>query len=67
MNLKTKWLSLAAAGGALLLAGAAPATAADSVAEQLKGKVVVLKDEKSVAHELKGTPEFYVLYHSASW
>ncbi len=67
MNLKTKWLSLAAAGGALLLAGAGPATAAESVAEQLKGKLVELKGDKIVKSERKGEPEFYVLYHSASW
>lgn len=67
MNLKTKWLSLAVAGGALLLAGVSPATAADSVAEQLKGKLVELKDGKVVDSARTGAPEFYVLYHSASW
>ena len=67
MNPRTKWLSLALAGGAILLAGTTPASAGETVADQLKGKLVSLKDNKSVAHALKGEPEFYVLYHSASW
>ena len=41
--------------------------AADKVAETLKGKLIAAKDGKVADAELAGSPEYYVLYHSASW
>ena len=38
-----------------------------SIADSLKGKLVAAKDGEIVDVELKGDPEYYVLYHSASW
>lgn len=37
------------------------------VAASLKGKLVALKGDEVVDAELTGDPEYYVLYHSASW
>lgn len=39
----------------------------DKVSATLKGKLIVAQEDKIVDAELKGAPEFYVLYHSASW
>lgn len=38
-----------------------------AVAEKLKGKIIQVQDGKVAETTLKGSPEFYVLYHSASW
>ena len=38
-----------------------------SIADSLKGKLIEVKDGEIVDVELKGDPEYYVLYHSASW
>ena len=38
-----------------------------AVAEKLKGKIVQVKEGEVAAAELAGDPEYYVLYHSASW
>ena len=43
------------------------AAASSTVATKLKGKLVSLQEKKLADHELKGEPEFYVFYHSASW
>ncbi|NNE93027.1 MAG: hypothetical protein HKN23_15385 [Verrucomicrobiales bacterium] len=37
------------------------------VAATLKGNLIEAKDGKVAEAELKGDPEYYVLYHSASW
>ena len=37
------------------------------VANALKGKLVKVADDKVADYELTGAPEYYVLYHSASW
>jgi len=39
----------------------------DKVASALKGKLIGLKEGGIVDAELTGNPEYYVLYHSASW
>ena len=39
----------------------------DKVAAVLKGKLIGLKEGAIVDAELTGNPEYYVLYHSASW
>lgn len=38
-----------------------------AVAEKLKGKIIQIKEGKAAEATLEGSPEFYVLYHSASW
>lgn len=38
-----------------------------AVAEKLKGKIIQLKDGEVAEASLAGAPEYYVLYHSASW
>ncbi len=40
---------------------------ASEVATALKGKLIAQEDGKIVEAELTGDPEYYVLYHSASW
>ena len=37
------------------------------IAASLKGKLVALQGDEVVDAELTGDPEYYVLYHSASW
>ena len=37
------------------------------VAETLKGKLVKVKGGAATDYELTGNPEYYVIYHSASW
>ena len=39
----------------------------ESIAASLKGKLIQADGEKIVEAELKGDPEYFVLYHSASW
>lgn len=38
-----------------------------SIADALKGKLIAAKDGEIADFEIKGDPEYYVLYHSASW
>lgn len=38
-----------------------------TVAEKLKGKLIQVKDGEVVEAAITGAPEYYVLYHSASW
>jgi len=38
-----------------------------AVAEKLKGKIIQVQDGEVAEAALAGSPEFYVLYHSASW
>ena len=53
------------------LAGAAfaekPKSDPGKVAAKLKGTLVTLKDGKLASADLKKAPEYYVVYHSASW
>ena len=37
------------------------------IAASLKGKLIALQGDEVVDAELTGDPEYYVLYHSASW
>jgi hypothetical protein len=37
------------------------------VSAALKGKLIGLKDGEIAAAQLTGNPQYYVLYHSASW
>ncbi len=37
------------------------------VSAALKGKLIGLKDGKIAEAQLTGNPQYYVLYHSASW
>jgi hypothetical protein len=48
-------------------APATSAAASSKVAKDLSGKLVSAKDKKLSDYEIKGAPEFYVFYHSASW
>ena len=41
--------------------------AAGKVSAALKGKLIGLKDGEIAAAQLTGNPQYYVLYHSASW
>ena len=45
----------------------AKADAGDKVSTVLQGKLIGLKDGGIAEAELTGSPEYYVLYHSASW
>ena len=45
----------------------AKADAGDKVSTALQGKLIGLKDGGIAEAELTGSPEYYVLYHSASW
>ena len=38
-----------------------------SLPESLKGKLIGIDEVSIVEGELTGDPEYYVLYHSASW
>ena len=40
---------------------------AGKVPAALKGKLIGLKDGEIAAAQLTGNPQYYVLYHSASW
>ena len=39
----------------------------DKVSGALKGKLIGLKDGEIAEAQLTGNPQYYVLYHSASW
>lgn len=39
----------------------------DKVSGLLKGKLIGLKDGEIAEAQLTGKPQYYVLYHSASW
>ncbi|MFP6874822.1 MAG: hypothetical protein VCA55_15080 [Verrucomicrobiales bacterium] len=39
----------------------------DKVSAALKGKLIGLKDGEIAEAQLTGNPQYYVLYHSASW
>jgi len=41
--------------------------AAGKVSAALKGKLIGLKGGEIAAVQLTGNPQYYVLYHSASW
>lgn len=59
-----------AAIAAFSIGSAAPAFAekdAEGIASSFKGKIIALEDGEIVEAELKGDPEYFVLYHSASW
>jgi hypothetical protein len=47
--------------------GASAGSGEDKVAASLKGKLIGLKGGDIADAELTGNPEYYVLYHSASW
>ncbi len=65
MKKTRKLLSTLAVVGLFALASA---TAEESkVAESLKGKLVKIENGEAVEATLSGDPEYYVLYHSASW
>ena len=38
-----------------------------AVSEELKGRLMVVADGKVVDFDLSGDPEYFVLFHSASW
>ena len=47
--------------------GASKEASDNEVAAALKGKLIGLEEGGIVDAELTGNPEYYVLYHSASW
>ena len=65
MKKTSKLLLAAILACTLALTGA---NAEDSaVAQALNGKLVKIEDGKAVPATLGGDPEYFVLYHSASW